>query len=148
MRENEDVAAHLRQLSLICLAIPSGVVIFAGVVWYLLSSGSFEPPMAQDGASIGNLLNLIALSTLIVAHFLPVLMKAPGPGASRGDVLAWHRTATIVAFAVREAAAFMALVGGMLTGELGWAFAVAGLAIVAMIGAWPRASQLEGPSRR
>ena len=143
MHQNDDLAAHLRQLRVICLAIPSGVVIFAGVVWYLLSSGSFEPPMAGEDTYLGNLLNLIGLSTLVIAHFVPVLMKAPGRGASYDDVMNWHRISTIVSFAVREAAAFMALVGGLLTGRLGWAFAVAGLAIVTMVLAWPRAGQLE-----
>ena len=38
---SEAVEQHLRQMGIICFAIVSGVVIFWGVVWYLLGSGGF-----------------------------------------------------------------------------------------------------------
>jgi hypothetical protein len=143
MTQDEAISTHLRQLQIICVAIMSGVVIFSGVVWYLLASGAVSPSLAGTVPYLGTLLNLMGLSLLVIAHYFPVLMKAPGRDASQEDFVAWHRVSTVIAYAIREGAAIMALVGVLLTGRTGMGSAVVGLAIVAMILAWPKTSQLE-----
>jgi hypothetical protein len=144
MHQSAEVQAHLRQLTIISFAILSGVLIFAGVVWFLLSSGSFPPEGLDLPPWMGTLLNGVALVVLVKAHFLPKILGAPGPGTPEEALLAWHKRSVIVGFALREAAAFVALVGAMLTGRLPGAIAMVGLAILAMLLAWPRKEQLEG----
>jgi hypothetical protein len=142
MRQSDEVQAQLQQLTIICLAILSGVLIFAGVVWYLLSSGRFPPEELDLPPWIGTLFNVVALVALVKAHLLPRLFTAPGAEAPERAILAWHKRTTIVGFALREAAAVVALVGAMLTGQLTGAFALVGLAIVTMFLGWPRGEQL------
>jgi len=57
---SEAVEQQLKQLSIICFAIVSGVVIFGGVVWYLLNSGGFTPPEGLP-TYLATLFNLVAL---------------------------------------------------------------------------------------
>ena len=136
-----EAAGHLRQLTIICLAILTGVVLFAGVVWYLLNSGAFIPPESVP-PYLATVLNLVGLLFLLKAHLLPRFFRPPPQGAAEEDLLGWHRQVTIIAFALREAAALGALVGALLTGKLAAATAIVGLVVVTMILAWPRADQI------
>jgi hypothetical protein len=144
MQQSEAVKRHLMQLSTICAAIVGGVAIFAGVVWYLLSTSTMPPQDLDFPSWMGTLLNVAALVALLKAQFLPRLFGTPGSGAPEGAWLAWHKKTTIVGFALREAAAFIALVGAMLTGQLVGAVFMVGLAFLAMVLAWPREAQLRG----
>lgn len=139
---SEAVEQHLKQLGIICLAIASGVVIFGGVVWYLLNSGGFTPAEGLPGY-LATLFNLAALVALLKAHFLPRLFPPPPSGAPEESRLAWHKRNTILGFAIREGAAFIALVGVLMTGQQAGGFTIAGLAIVAMAFAWPRLDQFQ-----
>lgn len=140
---SEDVQQHLNQLTIICFAILSGVVIFGGVVWYLINGGVFTPPEGLP-SYLAILFNLVALVALVKAHFLPRLFPHPGVGASEEERLAWHKRNTIVGFALREGAALIALVGVLLTGQQAGGFAMVGLVLVAMVFAWPKADQIQG----
>jgi hypothetical protein len=133
---------QLRVLSIICFGILMGVVMFAGVVWYLVNPGGIS---LGEGfpTYLSTLLNLAALVLLLIAHLIPKLVKAPGGDAPEESQLAWFTRVTIIAFAVREVAAFIALVGVLLTGQQIRGFVVAGLAVAAMIYAWPRASRAQ-----
>jgi hypothetical protein len=144
VQHSEAMKKHLNQLSIICSAILGEVAIFAGVVWYLLNSGSMPPQDLDLPSWMSTLINVAALIALLKAQFLPRLFGSPGPNDPEEAWLAWHKRTTIVGFALREAAAFMALVGAMLTGQLVGAILMVGLAFLTMILAWPRADQLGG----
>jgi hypothetical protein len=143
-KPSEAAKQHLRQLGIICFAILTGVVIFWGVVWYLLGSGGFAPLQGLP-PFLAALCNLAALLALVISFLLPRLLAPPPSGAPEEDRLARHRRDTILGFALREGGAFIALVGVLLTGQAVGGFAMAGLAIVAMVFAWPRMDQLQGP---
>jgi hypothetical protein len=130
-------------MGIICAALLTGVVGFGVVVWYLLNSGGFTPLEGMP-SYLGLLFNAVALVAIVKAQFLPRIFPRPSQEAPEGELLAWHSRTTIVGNALREGGAFMALVGVLLTGQQGGGFAVAGLAVLAMIVGWPRAEQL-GP---
>jgi hypothetical protein len=144
MQLSEPVRAHLRQLTLICFALLSGVLIYSGVVWFLLTSGSMPPEDLDLAPWMGTLFNGIALVALVRAHFPPKHLRAPGRDASEKDLIAWHKNTTLIGFSLREGAALIALVGALLTGKVVGAIAMVGWAIIAMMLAWPRAEQLQG----
>lgn len=143
MRPPEAIQAHMKQISLFCGAIFGGVAVFAGVVWYLLRSGSMPPADLELPSWLGTLLNATALVALVKAQLLPRIFARPGAGSQEGDQIAWHRKTTLVGFALREVAAFFALVGAMLTGQMAGAAVVVGLVFFAMVLAWPRVGDLE-----
>ena len=91
---------------------------------------------------LATLFNVVALVAIVKAFFLPRLLSPPPREASEKGLLAWHQRTTIIGFALREGAGFIALVGVMLTGQQAGGFAMAGLAIVAMALAWPREEQI------
>jgi hypothetical protein len=139
---SEGREQQLRVLRIVCFAILMGVVMFAGVVWYLVNPGGIRLGEAFP-SYLSTLLNLAALGLLLIAHLIPKLLKAPGGDAPEESHLAWFTRVTIIAFALREGAAFVALVGVLVTGQQAGGFAVAGLAVAAMIYEWPRASRLQ-----
>jgi len=142
MYQTEAAQNHLRQMNVVAGAILAGILVFSGVVWFLLGSGGFPPQDLELPSWTGTLANVVALVALGKALLLPRIFRAPGPGGSEEAILAWHRKTVIVGFALREAAAFVALVGAMLTGQLTGAFLMVGLALFTMVLAWPRADQL------
>ena len=142
MMPSDAVRSHLRQMNIVSFAILLGILIFAGVVWFLLRSGGLPPKNLDLPPWIGPLFNAVALGALLKAHFLPRIFKEPHSGSPEEAVLAWHRKAVILGSALREAAAFSALVGAMLTGRLVGAMAMVGLAVFTMVLAWPREEQL------
>ena len=144
MAESEEVRQHLRVLSVICAAILSGILLSAGVTWYLRSSGTFGGDTSGGAVNLSTILNLAALMVLVVAHFLPRALAATGPGAPFEEILAAHKRSIIIGMALREGAALMAIVGVLLTGEVTPGMTVAGLAVVLILLGWPRKSQLEG----
>ncbi|MFC1660143.1 hypothetical protein ACFL3S_01580 [Gemmatimonadota bacterium] len=146
MSKSGLIQQHLRTLSILSAAIVSGIVLFGAVVFYLLSSGGLGQGSDVPG-STGLILYLSALSVLVVAHFLPKALETPGRGASLEEVLAWHKKTTLIAMGLREGAAFMALVGIMLTGSWTPGIGVAGLAILTIVLGWPRETQIQGYMR-
>jgi hypothetical protein len=135
------MAQHLGRLKILCGAILAGVLIFAAVVWYLLRSGAFTPSEALP-SYLATSLNLVGLLLIVSAHFLPRFFRRPAEGAPEEAHLARHGQVTLVTFALREAGAFAALVGALLTGEMLGGVAVASLAVLTMLLAWPRAEQV------
>lgn len=142
MHDSQTIRAHMSQLRIICSAILGGVTLFAGVVWYLNRSGSLPSQDLDLPDWMGLLLNGVALALLLGAHFSPVLFSSHGLSRDEEGALARHRQIVIVGFALREAAAFIALVGALLTGQLLGAGAMVALAYVSMIMAWPSRDQI------
>lgn len=138
---------HLRTLNIICGAILGGIVLFAVVTYVLLTTGTFSSSPAATG-TVGLILNLAALSVLVLAHFLPRNLPGPGKDAADAEVLLWHRKTVIVATALREGAALMALVGVLLTGSWWPGIGIVGLAALSILFGWPREAQLEGDLQR
>lgn len=138
---SEAVKQHLKQLNIICFAIVAGVLIFAGVVWFLVTGGGFTP-LEGLPPYLATVLNLVGLVFLGKAYLLPRLSPPPAPGAPEEARIAWHKRNTILGFALREGGAFVPLVGVLLTGRMAGGYAVAGLAILAMVFGWPRADQV------
>ena len=140
--QSEALEQHLKQMGVISFAILTGVVIFSGVVWYMVNPGGFRPGQdLQAYLALGA--NLVALVAILKAQFLHRFFQPPGPQAPEETVLAWHKRNTIVAFALREGGALIALVGVLLTGQQAGGFAMAGLAIVTMVIGWPRREDVE-----
>jgi hypothetical protein len=130
-------------LNIVCFGILMGVVLLAGVVWYLVNPGGIRIGEGLP-AYLSTLLNLVALVLLLIAHLIPKLLKAPGGDAPQESRVAWFTRVTIIAFALREGAALIALMGVLMTGQQVRGFVVAGLAVAAMIYAWPKASHIDG----
>lgn len=142
MSPSSEVHQHFRNLHLICGALLSGVVLYGVVVFVLLRSGTMGS-VEQVPSSVGPILNLIALGVLVVAHFLPRNLPRPARDAPLGEALAWHKRTILIATALREGAAFLALVGVLLTGSWAPGIGVVGLAILTILLGWPKEAQIE-----
>lgn len=140
--QSEAVERHLRQVGIISFAILIGVGTFGGVVWYLVNVSGFTPgQLFPTYLALGA--NLVALVAILKAQFLHRFFPPPGSQAPEDAVLAWHKRNTIIAFALREFGAFIALLGVLLTGQQAGGFAMAGLAIISMVIGWPKRGDVE-----
>lgn len=143
----EVLRRHFQLLTILCLAIMSGVVIFGAVAGYLHYSGLLEPtlsevPYVREGMVVAGALMVLSV---------PRLGKVMGPGPSDQSVeavLGKHKTSVIVTFALSEGVAFLVLVLGLLSGEMTLGLGIAGLGVLGMALRWPMRTKLEEALRR
>lgn len=131
-------------LKILAGALAASVVIYAGIAWFLTSEAAavgFEPvglpaPFPWVLAGLG-------VALLLAAPLVESRIRAAGSGKAPDRAIAAFRTATLVGFALREAAAVSGLVIAVTTGEPLWCYALSAAAIVAMASAWPSQTRLE-----
>jgi hypothetical protein len=92
----------------------------------------------------------LAVVPLFLAPVLKraLFKRAEADGFGAGDAgtsrwLAAHRTATVVALAVRESAAVAGFVLAVVTARPLWSYLFSALAVVAILIDWPRRGELE-----
>lgn len=138
---------HFQMLTMFCLAIMSGVVIFGVVAGYIHYSGMLEPTLAEV-PYLRYVMFVLPLAMLFAASRLGTAM-GPGPSDHGVEaVLGKHKTSVIVTFALSEGAAFLVIVMGLLSGEMTLGLGIAALAVVAMAILWPKKTDLEETLRR
>lgn len=86
--QSKAVEEHLRMVNIIGLAILSGVLVFGGVVWYLVNVGGFEPSVQLPAylALGANVLALVRIRHGSSGRHLDVDCMAPGRPAGRRDL--------------------------------------------------------------
>jgi hypothetical protein len=132
-----------RRLVIVCGAIATSLVMVNVVLTILLVSGSL-PPKSSLPQTVP--LGIFALSVAILMA-APAVQRAilkryeaeGGPGA----LATGYSTATIVAFALREAAGLLGFMLALLTGNPWWSWGLGGAALLAMIMDRPRRVMLE-----
>lgn len=131
-------------LKVLAGALAASVLVYAGVAWFLTSEAAavgLEPTGLPDPLPwvfLG-----LGIVMLLAAPLVEARIRAAGAGRKPAQAVAAFRTATIVGFALREAAAVFGLVIAITTGEAVWCYALSLAAILAMVGAWPSQSRLE-----
>lgn len=142
MDEKTDAAlkTHYRQLALICVALVIAAANYIVIAYLVSRSGS-----TLDTVQLPVV--LIAVIGLIFLGMAPVVFRMMMQKLSSTSPLETRITrlkfATIVSFAVREAAAIAGFVVTMVTGDLRWVIALSGITVIAMVAAFPRWSSFE-----
>lgn len=142
MRPSPDPQMRYRQLSIICGAMAASVVMVNIVLTFLHASGSLPAP--KDGIPEALSLALFAVSLILLvaspAFKRRLLKRAEAEGYERNvnGFAGAYATATIVAFAMREAGGLMGFVLGLITGNPWWSWGLGGAALLAMAMDWPR----------
>jgi hypothetical protein len=140
-----------RNLTILWGAMVGGVVVFAGICFFLLRSGSVRP-QPDPGSHLALILVTAGFAALVAAPFLGralTLWTEPtrGGGADLERALDAYRLAIVAASGLREAAG---LVGGLtvlLTGQLVGGLALAVAAVVMLVRGRPRREHLEALAR-
>jgi hypothetical protein len=138
----------LRFLNVVCGALIVSVGAFAMVAWFVASGpgaqGVVGPPVPTGVAVFGAVVG-VALLLAAPVIYRKMLERATGGRAQERETTALEsfRLATMLAFILREGAAIVGLMLTLLTNEPMWCYALAGMAIVAMIWGWPRPDQLD-----
>jgi F0F1-type ATP synthase membrane subunit c/vacuolar-type H+-ATPase subunit K len=85
----------------------------------------------------------IAVAQLLIARVVwGAMVQSASRKATALERLAAYRTATVVAFALRESTALIGLVLTLLGGDLRWCLGLSTLAVVAMLAGWPRRADM------
>ena len=124
----------MRVLRVVCGAFAAAVVLYGFVGFTVQPAGTGAPPLLVPilvGAGV------VAVAT---AELLKVLMLRSDAAAPQARTFF---AATLVAFALREAAALFGLIIALATGQKTWLLGLCVLALAAMTLGWPRRSQLD-----
>jgi len=132
------VDASARVTTVVCLAILASIPFYVAVAWMVAgeradaSGGTLPPVLVWALAAVG-------IAMLAAAQAVWVAMKRGATARlTPAERLASYRTAAIVSFAMREAAAIVGLVTSLLTGDLRWCLALSAAAVIAMLLGFPR----------
>lgn len=142
--EGPELAREVALLAVIAGALAASVLVYAGVGWFLTSeamAAGFEP--AGLPGSVSTALGVAGFALLLIAPVVERKLREASRGAAPAEAVAAFRRATVVGFALREAAALFGLLIAIFTGEPLWCFGLALAALVAMIAAWPSRGKLE-----
>jgi hypothetical protein len=133
-----------RQLQIVCGAIAMGLLMLNAVLTYLYASKQL--PVSEVSPAIP--LALFAVSLLLLGAASAVkraVFKRADAEGFEGDPdrrFAAYRTATLVAFAMREAAGLVGFVLALMTGNPWWSWGLGGAALIAMYLDRPRLEML------
>jgi hypothetical protein len=132
-------ARAVRPLQLICIALILGLVLFCTVALFLSLSGVVQPDAGAELVTwilLGLSLPQIMATQVVAGRLLPVGKSDPE------SLVARYRTSSIVAWAGLEGAAFMNIVGLLLSGNL-VALIVPGVALCWIAVTFPTADGLD-----
>lgn len=136
------VDASARVTIVVCIAILASIPCYVAVAWMVAGQrsgtlvGGLPPVLVWALAAVGILL-------LAAAQAVWVAMKRGATARlTPAERLASYRTAAIVSFAMREAAAIVGLVISLLTGDLRWCLAFSAAAVLAMLLGFPRRADM------
>lgn len=151
--------ARVRVMQLICSALVLGVLLFLGVAVYLvLSQGRGLAPPAADLPIVSMLALVMLLTNGSLALFLPGIVannaiqkiasgsgtppNPRGAGDDEATLMAVRQTSLIIGLALWEGVAFMSVIAFLLEGDP-LVLAVAGVAILFMLGRFPTMSNVQ-----
>lgn len=141
------IELHLRQVQLVVGAVAASSALLGLVVFLLATNGQLRP-LSPDAEKIQLVFAPLAVALLGVAPAMKrAIFKRAEAAGFAGDAERWltaHRTAVIVAAALREGAAILGLLMSLLGGQPRWSYIFSALAVIALLVDWPKASELEG----
>jgi hypothetical protein len=126
----QTTGAYFGMLTTLHLAMLMGQVIFALVVWYLVSSGQVAAENSQLNDVFRLLVPLVIVGGLIGSRYMArARLRAIAVQSSLKDKLAAYRTLFVIKLAMLEAPALLAIVACLITGHDLY-LALAGLVIL------------------
>jgi hypothetical protein len=132
---------RIRNLQIVCGAVVLGLLLVNAVLGLLLARGVTPVPR-----TVSIVLFAAALAILVAAPAVKgaVYKRADAEGiqGDLGKVFAAYRKATLMAFALREAAGLIGFVLSILTGNPWWSWGLGGAAVIAMLLDWPKREHL------
>lgn len=144
----------LRTLRTICAVLAASVLGLAVATWLMLRSGRPPDPRLPSGALLG--IVLLAIVLILLASRLRAGMlrraarPAPHPGGPPEEraVAAAYSRATLLTFALLEAAALVGFALAVLTASARYGLVLYAASLVSMLVRWPREAELARLIRR
>ena len=146
--EDPGLARDAATLPILAGAFAASVVVYPGIAWFLTSEAmdaGFQPPGLP--APLPAVLAGVGVVLLLVAPWIEGRLRAGTAGVGGDRAVQAYRTAILVGFALREAAAVLGLVVAVTTGRPLWCYLLSLAALVAMASAWPSRGRLERHAR-
>lgn len=135
---------RFRRLQILCFAILMTVGMVNAVLVVLLATGNLDPKPLP--ANVPIILFTIGLALLVssgaVKRAVYKRADAEGFDGGLGKVFTAYQTATILAFALREAGGLLGFILSLLAGNPWWSWGLGGAAGVAMLFDWPKREHL------
>jgi len=144
-----QIASHLTQVQLVVAMITGSASLLALVTLLLSTLGKLRP-LSADAELVQVVLVPLAVVLVGIAPAVKRAFykraEAAGERGFGGDVQRWlavHRTAVVVASALRESSAVLGFLMALLSGQARWSYIFSGLAVVSIEQDWPKAGDLD-----
>lgn len=145
---NLPTASDLQKLRRICTALAVSVWIYGIAVLLLVDYEGGRPVAPVPGMVPLSLTGLAAILILLSSRIrTTILRKAlrqnPAFPIDGAKVIAGYQRATILSFAMLEAAALLGLLVALLSGKTSYGLVLCGAALLGMFSRWPREAELD-----
>jgi hypothetical protein len=137
MHELEEINKRVRPLRTIWLAMVAGVVLFTGVILYLIRAGAVAPiPLLRSGA--GQTIAIVLVIGIIGAPWVRKIVEKTPPSATRSQVASRWAAGWVVGQAIKEAIGLTGVLLALFVGASSWAmaFGIASAASMLMTPPW------------
>lgn len=144
---------RLRKLRIVCKALAATVLGYSLLGWFLIEGFQLRPFGRVPDALPIALTFLSAVLILLGSRLRSALLRAGLP-ANRALPVSWdnlisaYQRATLVSFAVLEAAAVLGLLVALLSGSSFYGVVLCLAAFLSMLLRWPKAQELDRLARR
>jgi hypothetical protein len=141
-----EYARRLRPLRRICAGLAGAVALFAFLSWLLVDQAGGAPGVPPALPLVLSLLAalLILLSSRVRASILRrALPRSPALPIDPEAVLAAYWRATLVSFAILEAAALIGVLVALTSGSAGYGIVLCSISLLGMLTRWPRANEVD-----
>jgi hypothetical protein len=145
-----EYARRLLPVRRVCTALISAVVLYAVASWLLVGQGKVRMGLPD---SVPLLLTLLAAILILLSSRLrsTVLRRAFPRSAALAvnpeAVLAAYQKATLISFAILEAAALLGLLVAVTSGSMIYGIVLCAASVFGMLTRWPRASEVDRLAR-
>lgn len=147
-QREQELAARLGRIQHLCRSLIVSVLICGGLIWFLVYGETFQPlpgipptlPLSLTALAMILMLVGSRLRGAIVRRALPVDPRLP---LHEEAVIAAYQRATLISYALLEAAAVLGLGVSLLSGSSLYGGVLCAAALVGMLTRWPHASELD-----
>ena len=142
-----EYARRLRPLRRVCAGLAGAVALFVLLIWLLVRQAGGAVPRTPPALPL-TLSLFAALLILLSSRVRSVILRralprSPALAIDPEAVLAAYWRATLVSFAILEAAALIGVLVSLTSGSAGYGIVLCSIGLFGMLTRWPRATEVD-----
>ncbi len=147
-QREQELAGRLARVQHICQTLAISVVVYGGLIWFLVYGETVEPVSGIPGSLPLALTALAMILMLLGSRLRGAIVRRAFPSHSslpvhEEAVIAAYQRASLISFALLDAAAVLGLGVALISGSALYGGVLCAAALIGMLTRWPNAAELD-----